>query len=153
MQMTIRPAEKADVELLFDIRTSVRENYQSREEIATLGITPDSIAQLLETDAAAWICEIDRMPVGFSMANARQQTVFALFVRPEYEGRGAGRALLTAAENWLFDKGIREIWLTTGANETLRAYGFYRHLGWLPSGKIDDGLVKYIERAADRDRY
>jgi GNAT superfamily N-acetyltransferase len=150
MQMSIRMAEQADVELLLDIRTSVRENYQSREEIAALGITPDSITQLLETDAAAWMCEIDRMPIGFSMANAPQQTVFALFVRPEYEGRGAGRALLTAAENWLFDRDIREIWLTTGANEALRAHGFYRHLGWRWSGETDDGSVKYIKRASDR---
>jgi GNAT superfamily N-acetyltransferase len=148
MELRIRPAQKDDIELLFDIRTSVRENFQSCEEIAELGVTPDSVTQLLETDAAAWICEIDKMPVGFSMADAHQQTIFALFVRPEYEGHGAGRELLTVAENWLFDKGIQEIWLTTGGNEALRAHGFYRHMGWRSLDKTENGSIKYIKRVS-----
>lgn len=42
---------------------------------------------------------------GFSMADARTGTLFGLFVRPACEGRGHGRALLEAAERWLFDAG------------------------------------------------
>ena len=58
--MLIRSAQVEDIETLFDIRTSVTENYQSREEIAALGITPESIAEMLATDCRAWIAEHDR---------------------------------------------------------------------------------------------
>ena len=53
--MNIRLAESKDIETLFEIRTSVIENYQSREEIAKLGITPESVAEMLTTDCCAWI--------------------------------------------------------------------------------------------------
>ena len=41
--MNIRVAECSDIDTLFEIRTSVVENHQSREEIAELGITPFSL--------------------------------------------------------------------------------------------------------------
>src|SRR5687768_10671487 len=124
MSVWVRDAREDDVELLFDIRTSVRENYQSREELASLGITAESVAHMLATEAKAWICEIDGHPVGFSMANERDRTVFAVFVRPEHEGRGAGRALLKAAEHWLFSRSPSEIRLSTGSDPALRSHGF-----------------------------
>ncbi|MEQ8969053.1 MAG: hypothetical protein RIE73_01505 [Coleofasciculus sp. C1-SOL-03] len=72
--MNIRPAELADIETLFEIRTSVVENYQSREEIAQLGITPETVAEMLQTDCRAWIVQIDGKPIGFSIANATEKT-------------------------------------------------------------------------------
>ncbi len=57
--MLIRVAKPDDVETLFDIRTSVTENYQSREEIAELGITPETVAEMLKTDCCAWIAQLD----------------------------------------------------------------------------------------------
>ena len=42
--MNIRIAQSNDIETLFEIRTSVTENYQSRAEIAELVITPESVA-------------------------------------------------------------------------------------------------------------
>ena len=45
-------------------------------------------------------------------------------------GRGIGKALLTRIEEWLWSEGWKEIWLTTDLDETDRAVGFYRHLGW-----------------------
>jgi GNAT superfamily N-acetyltransferase len=140
--MRIRVAQTQDIETLFDIRTSVKENHQSREEIAALGITPESIAGMLATDCRAWIAELDGQPIGFSIADAIAETIFGIFVLPEFEGLGAGRALMQAAETWLWSKGIPEIWLLTGNNPTLRAYGFYRHLGWIPRGVEPDGPFK-----------
>ena len=140
--MNIRVAQREDIETLFDIRTSVIENYQSREEIAKLGITPDSVAEMLKTDCCAWIAEIDDRPIGFSIANATEKTIFGIFVLPPFEGRGAGRALMARAEEWLWAKGIDEIWLLTGNDPNLRAYGFYLHLGWIPKGIQLDGEFK-----------
>ncbi|NET35764.1 MAG: GNAT family N-acetyltransferase [Cyanothece sp. SIO1E1] len=140
--MLIRVAHQEDVETLFEIRTSVIENYQSREEIAELGITPDSVVEMLQTDCCAWIAELNHQPIGFSIANRIEKTIFGVFVRPAFEGRGAGRSLMQAAENWLWSNNIQEIWLITGNDPNLRAYGFYLHLGWIPVGVESDGAFK-----------
>ncbi|PSN15584.1 GNAT family N-acetyltransferase [filamentous cyanobacterium CCT1] len=148
--MLIRTAQPSDIETLFEIRTSVVENYQSREEIAALGITPASVATMLATDCCAWIAEVDDRPIGFAIASATEKTIFGLFVRPEYEGRGAGRSLMQAAEAWLQSQGIDEIWLVTGNDPSLRAYGFYLHTGWTAIGVEADGdfqgEMKFVKR-------
>ncbi|MGE5655439.1 MAG: N-acetyltransferase family protein [Actinomycetota bacterium] len=148
--MNIRMARLDDIEPLFDIRTSVTENYLSREEIAQFGINPESVAKMLESDCRAWVAEIGNRAIGFSMANATEKTVFALFVLPAFEGRGVGRALIQVAENWLRSQGIEEIWLVTGNDSKLRAYGFYLHLNWMPAGVVSEGdftgYMKFIKR-------
>jgi hypothetical protein len=40
------------------------------------------------------------------------------------------------AEPWLFSHGWAEIWLRTDVDESVRAVGFYRRLGWV-DWKID----------------
>ncbi|MBE9139967.1 GNAT family N-acetyltransferase [Nodosilinea sp. LEGE 07088] len=153
--MLIRVAQVKDIETLFDIRTSVTENYQSREEIAALGITPESLAEMLATDCRAWIAEHDRQPVGFAIANATAATIFGIFVRPAFEGKGIGRSLMQAAETWLWSQGIEEIWLLTGNDPTLRAYGFYQHLGWTLTEVIAEGdyagEARFIKRRQQHD--
>lgn len=148
--MFVRVAQATDIETLFDIRTSVTENYQSREEIAELGITPESIAEMLATDCCAWLADLEGQPVGFAIANATEATIFGIFIRPAFEGKGAGRALMQAAETWLWSQGLDEIWLLTGNDPTLRAYGFYQHLGWMLSEVVVEGdyagEVKFIKR-------
>ncbi|AFY40070.1 GCN5-related N-acetyltransferase [[Leptolyngbya] sp. PCC 7376] len=151
--LTIRIAQKDDVETLFEIRTSVTENYQSREEIAELGITPESVAEMLATDCCAWIVEIEGQPIGFSIASATEKTIFGLFVRPDFEGRGVGRTLMQTTENWFWSKGIDEIWLLTGNEPSFRAYGFYEHLNWIPVGVESDGdfagEMKFIKKRSN----
>jgi N-acetylglutamate synthase-like GNAT family acetyltransferase len=126
--MNIREAQIEDIETLFNIRTSVIENHQSREELVTLGITPETVAEMLQTDCRAWIAEIDEQPIAFSMAN------------------GAGRALMQQAEQWLWSQGVEEIWLLTGNDSNLRAYGFYLHLGWTPVDIEPDGQIKFLKK-------
>ena len=142
--MHIRPATPDDVELLFDVRTSVLENHQSRAELASIGVTPRTVAEMLRTTARAWVAEVEGRAIGFSMADAAEGTVFAMFVRPGWEGRGAGRALMREAEAWLFGEGRGEIWLLTGSDPALRANGFYRRLGWTQAEWGADGQVKYV---------
>jgi GNAT superfamily N-acetyltransferase len=144
--MKIREAQLEDIETLFNIRTSVIENHQSREELVTLGITPETVAEMLQTDCRAWIAEIDEQPIAFSMANATEKTIFAMFVIPSFEGRGAGRALMQQAEQGLWFQGVEEIWLLTGNDSNLRAYGFYRHLGWTPTDIEPDGQIKFLKK-------
>jgi GNAT superfamily N-acetyltransferase len=146
MGTSVRIATAGDVGTLFDIRTSVRQNHQSVEELAAIGITPASVAHMLAADCRAWLCEMDGAPLGFSMANATERSVFALFVRPEAEGRGIGRALLDAAEAWLYSKGISEIWLATGGDPGLRAHALYHAHGWTRSIPLPGGQVLYTKK-------
>ena len=80
--MLVRVAQSTDIEMMFDIRTSVIENHQSREEITALGITPESVAEMLATDCCAWIAELEEQPVGFAIAFAAGVTSYGLPVKP-----------------------------------------------------------------------
>lgn len=140
MTMKLRPALAIDTESLFDIRCSVLENHQSREELATLGITTQRIMEMIETgDYVTTIAEEAGQAVGFSMAQISEGYVFACFVKPGFEGRGCGRALMEAAEKGLRRGGVQNAWLSTGSEPDLRATGFYLHLSWRKAGYLDDG--------------
>lgn len=140
--MRLKAATPEDVETLFAIRCSVVQNHQSREELAELGVTPATVRAMIEGgDYVTVLAEVEGQPVGFSMAQCSEGYVFALFVRPEFEGQGIGRALMARAEAGLRRAGVTEAWLTTGADPALRALGFYRHLGWVEGGRFDDGQV------------
>lgn len=140
----VRVAIVADVSALFDVRTSVRENHLDLAQLAERGVTRETIAAMAASDdARAWVAEEQGRVVAFSMADARTGTVFALFVRPEAEGRGHGRALLAASERWLFDAGWETIWLQTGREAENRAHRVYRAAGWTLVGGADHEDVRY----------
>ena len=140
MEKTIRVATPADIDMIFDIRTSVRENHLSRDQLAELGITPDTIRQAIRGTPCAWVAVVNGAGAGFSMVDVESGCVFAAFVRPEYEGHGLGRGLMGEAEALLF-KHHRTIWLETA--EASRASGFYRSLGWQPVARLPEGDVRF----------
>ncbi|MNC95842.1 putative acetyltransferase [compost metagenome] len=80
------------------------------------------------------------------MADAQKAMVFAMFVRPGFQRRGFGRALMREAENWLSAQGCADAWLLTGDEPGARAPGFYEHLGWSNVGKQGDGQFQYVKR-------
>ena len=144
--MNLRSASVDDVEALFDIRCSVRENHQSREELAALGIVPATIAEMITSgDYLTFIADEQGWPAGFAMAQISEGYVFACFVKPEFERRGIGRALMNGLEDGLRRAGLKEAWLLTGADQKLRAVGFYRHLGWREGGFLDDGQIRFVK--------
>lgn len=142
--MSLRAAALQDIPALFDVRLAVTENAIDAAGLAYLGITPASVAALLQTHGRAWVVEHDGRVVGFSIADAEAGSVWAVFVRPAYAGRGYGRRLLEAAVAWLWAQGLETVWLSTGAEAGTRAHGFYRHLGWEPAGKLPNGELRYV---------
>ena len=136
--MNIRSASPDDVTDLFRVRTSVRENHLSEEELSDLGITHDSVSGLLRSgEAHAWCAEVDGAVVGFSMARQPERDIFALFVLPQFEGCGVGTSLLDAAVDWLLASGPKPIHLNT--ERTTKAFRFYINRGWRETGSLEDG--------------
>lgn len=142
MSATLRPATEADIDTLFDIRTSVTQNHLSMEQLAELGITAAALAEAVRSGPCAWIAELDGVAAGFAMVDAEAGEVFALFVRPPFEGRGLGRLLMDEAERTLFRHHDR-IWLVTDGHEHIRANGFYLRQGWTFACRVDERDVRY----------
>lgn len=144
--MHIRPATPEDVAAIFDVRCSVKENHMSREELAALDITPETVREMITGgDYIAPVALTGGKIAGFAMTQISEGYVFALFVRPEHEGKGLGRALMHEVESGLVERGVTEASLCTGPEEGIRAPGFYRHLGWVDSGFMDDGQLKFCK--------
>lgn len=130
--LRFRDIVPADIPTLFDLRPRTRENALTLDELRALGITPDSVAGWLEATTRGWLCEAPGGgAAGFCMADRRSGELLVIAVLPEHEGRGVGAGLMQRAEAWLAQSGCTVAWLTTDLDPALRAYGFYRHRGWV----------------------
>jgi GNAT superfamily N-acetyltransferase len=148
MAMLLRPAEPADAMSVARVHVrSWQEGYR--------GLLPDAYLDgLRPEDRAArydFATEDDRAPAtmvaidddricGFATTSpARDADVrecgelCALYVDPEWWGRGVGAALILAARARLEEQGFRSavLWLLAG---NARADRFYRMDGWAPDG-------------------
>jgi GNAT superfamily N-acetyltransferase len=142
--IAIRPATADDISGISHVRFSVRENQSTPEALAALGITPESVAASLSDECRGWVAEDDARIVAFSIADREKSTIFALFVLPEYQGRGLGTELLARAVNWLWDHEADVIWLTTGSGT--RAARFYERAGWTRTGADAGGELRFEVR-------
>ena len=141
---SLRIATPHDIPAIFSIRTSVTENHLDLDQLARRGVTPESMAEAFaSTDSSTWVVEGPEGIGGFSTADLKSGSIFAVFVSPAAEGRGYGRALLEAAEAWLFAGGWDRISLQTAEDPGNRAHTFYRASGWELAGPADHGDVRY----------
>ena len=92
----------------------------------------------MSTSHRGWLAEKDGEVVGFTIGDKTSGEMWAIAVLKEYENQGIGKALMDLVEDWLISEGCEELWLTTDVDESLRAVGFYRHLGW-EDWKFEDG--------------
>lgn len=138
---TFREATAADMPAITIVRQSVVENPLTIAQLAARGITEESVAAAFLVDLKGWVAEGDGRIVGFSMADRAEQTLWALFIMPEYEGRGIGGKLYDLAIEWLRKEGARDLWLTTSAGT--KAASFYERRGWIMTGDAEHGDVRY----------
>ena len=139
----IRKATRADWPRISEIRLAVQENRLSNPaSIASVGIASiGPVTAWLFDNSTFWVWEEDGAIQGFSAADPRDGTIFALFVHPSYERRGIGRALLPLACEVLRASGHAAAILTTEA--ATRAERFYRMGGWIEIGRKDDGQIVF----------
>jgi len=148
--MSIRQITSADIPALFHVRPRTRENALTIDELRALGITPDSVSTGLEGSIRGWLWEEASASEvgGFCMADRSTGELLVIALLPEYEGRGIGGQLMQHAEAWLAQSGCTRAWLTTDLDQSLRAYGFYRHRGWT-DWKLERGL-RWMQLALPR---
>ena len=113
-RLVVRIAEVADIDAVFEIRTSVTKNHLSYPQLVERGITKAAVLALLAASPCLWIAEVDGTAAGFAMADVQAGSVFACFIRPQCQGCGLGRLLMQRAEAFLFESHAT-IWLTTNS--------------------------------------
>jgi GNAT superfamily N-acetyltransferase len=132
--MTLRIATLDDTPEIWRVRYAVTENT----------LTPGRISEAelhayLEDYGRGWVVELAPGRIaGFSIGDARDGHIWALFVDPALHGQGYGRQLHDVMVDWLFAQGHTRLDLATAPNS--RAEAFYRRAGWQPTG---DGLDRW----------
>ena len=127
-----------DSHSLLCLRASTRENAIPLDILEEeYNVTPESVSEGLNSDLKGWLCEDESGKiVGFSIGNKSNGEVSVVAIAPNYENLGIGKTLLNLVTEWLFSKGFESVWLGANPDSSLRSYGFYRKLGWQPTGDM-----------------
>jgi GNAT superfamily N-acetyltransferase len=141
--MLFREAGIKDIYQIQIVRNSVKENMLTNPALVTDKDAEDYITRR----GKGWVCEMDNRIVGFAIAGLQDNNIWALFIYPDYEGRGIGKRLHDDMLNWYFSKGKENVWLGTSPNT--RAEQFYRKAGWKETGVHGKGEIKFELTAGD----
>ncbi|MFN0032095.1 MAG: GNAT family N-acetyltransferase [Flavobacteriales bacterium] len=135
--MNIRHAIAKDISQIQVVRNAVKENTLSDPSLVT---DEDCMIYITER-GRGWVCEVDGEIVGFAIADLKDNNIWALFLRPEFEGRGIGRQLHHTMLHWYFAQTNKTVWLSTSPGT--RAEAFYRKAGWIAVGSYGKGEIKF----------
>ena len=130
----IRRANEADIPRIVEIRGAVRENRLRDPSRVTRADIEWFIA-----NPGIFVWEEDGRIAGFSAADPRNCSIWALFMDAAYERRGIARALFARACAVLEEAGCPRMWLMTSPGT--RAERFYVQAGWTVCGFEDEQLV------------
>lgn len=139
MPGTIRRARAEDHARVTEIRNTVTENVLRDPSRVTV-----EEYRWFEQNPGVWVWEEDGLILGFSAADTRDGSIWALFMASDHQRRGIGRALFEKACEVLRQDGHRTAWLTTDPDS--RAAGFYRAAGWeeIGTSKRGESIFKGI---------
>jgi putative acetyltransferase len=137
--LEIRPAETADHEEILQLW------YRGWHEAHADLVPSEVLAFRAENHFAIWLEEardtfyvaIDTKLLGF--VSVRDAEVVKLYVGKSARGTGVAHALLSFAEQLLFEKGVQEAELFCKAGNS-RAEAFYKREGWNLSLSFKDAL-------------
>jgi GNAT superfamily N-acetyltransferase len=143
MLMLIREAQVADIPAYMEVRLAVRENVLSNPALVTYADNVDYLTRR----GKGWVAEVDGRIVGFAIADLQDHSIWALFVHPDFEGRGIGRALHDTMLNWYFSQTSETVWLSTDPGT--RAEAFYKKAGWKAVGMKGNEVKLEMEFCAN----
>jgi len=133
---TLRQALTSDISGIWDVRYSVAENTLTPGRISD-----EDVREAIEDTGRGWVIEEDAAIVAFAIGIAVTGNVWALFVKPEAQGKGYGTQLHTAMIDWFRTQPIDRLWLSTGTHTRARA--FYEKNGWVCVGPYGPDEVRY----------
>lgn len=87
--MQIREAQVADIPAYMEVRFAVKENV-----LSTPGLVTDAHnVDYLTRRGKGCVAEVAGCVVGFAIVDLQGHGIWALFVHPDFDGQGLGRAL------------------------------------------------------------
>lgn len=138
MDIELRTALPEDIAACVDLRGRTRENAVPAERLAALGITVDSWAgQVRGGELIGHVAWEGPQMAGYAFGDVVSGEVVVLALLPAYEGCGLGRLLLQRLVADLQSRGHRRLFLGCSSDPAVRSHGFYRRLGWRPTGRKD----------------
>lgn len=135
--MIFREAKIDDIIQIQKVRNSVKENMLSNPAL----VSDQDCEDFMFNRGKGWVCEVDNRIVGFAIADLVENNIWALFLLPEFEGKGIGKRLQELMLDWYFATGKEYVWLGTSPNT--RAENFYVKSGWKPNGMHGKNEVKF----------
>ena len=135
--MIFREAKTTDITAIQFVRHTVKENILSDPAL----VTDKDCEEFLMQRGKGWVCEVGGEVAGFSIVDLKAHNIWALFLRPEFEGKGIGKELHRLMMDWYFDQTQELVWLGTAPNT--RAAEFYARQGWKNVGMVNKGEVKF----------
>ena len=137
MNIMIREAKLEDIPQIQWVRNSVKENILSDPGL----VTDKDCEEFLFQRGKGWVCEMKNQIVGFSIADLKENNIWALFVHADFENQGIGRKLHDIMLDWYFEQNKDFVWL--GTSPATRAENFYRKSGWKETGKHGKEEIKF----------
>ncbi len=147
MSIVYRNAVPTDAADCLDLRGRTRENAFSAAELAALGITVESWqAGIADGTLPGHVATADGRVIGYCFGDRDSGEIVVLALLPDWEGKGIGARLLARMVEDFRGWGFQRLFLGCAADPAVRSHGFYRYLGWRPTGEIDalgDEVLEY----------
>lgn len=138
--MTFREAQPGDIAQIQTVRNLVKENTLSNSAL----VSDKDVEEFLFMRGKGWVCEIDKLVVGFAIVDLKEHNIWALFVHPDHDTKGIGKKLHGLMMRWYFTQTKETVWLGTAPGT--RAEKFYRMQGWKEVGVHGKGEIKFEMR-------
>ena len=138
--MTFREAQPGDIAQIQTVRNLVKENTLSNSAL----VSDKDVEEFLFMRGKGWVCEIDKLVVGFAIVDLKEHNIWALFVHPDHDSKGIGKKLHGLMMRWYFTQTKETVWLGTAPGT--RAEKFYRMQGWKEVGVHGKDEIKFEMR-------
>ncbi len=135
MSLQVRPVTPADAPAIGGLLADL--GYPATPEavsarLNTLAVEPAALLRVAERDDVV-VGMVAGHVLAVVHADGPAGWITALVVAAGYRGQGIGRALLTAAERWMSERGCSRIAVTTHLRRA-DAHAFYEKLGYTQTG-------------------